>query len=344
MSKRYVIPLMMLVLFLLAAVSLSFSDDKATTEKEAAQRKAVAEKKAADLRAEEAKKEADLKEGYVGSETCKGCHPTQYETYKKSVHSKTQVKGPGSKEACETCHGPGAKHVEKGGGRGVEIFTFIGKNVDPKAKQEKCLACHQENKNQVFWSMSMHSQEDVACDTCHNPHSGNDKSLRKAQPDLCFGCHKDIRTMTSKQSHHPIREGKVLCSDCHDPHGEFGPKMIKAETANELCYKCHSEKRGPYMFEHPPVEENCLTCHNPHGSNHSRLLVQKMPTLCQDCHDSGSGHPPTPYTAYGGFGTLSQPTASTSEAFRLLARSCLNCHTNIHGSNGPADAGQRFVR
>lgn len=61
---------------------------------------------------------------YIGAETCKGCHENQYETYAASIHSKKQIKGPGAKEACETCHGPGAKHVEKGGGRGVNIFDF----------------------------------------------------------------------------------------------------------------------------------------------------------------------------------------------------------------------------
>jgi hypothetical protein len=28
----------------------------------------------------------------------------------------------------------------------------------------------------------------------------------------------------------------------------------------------------------------------------------------------------------------------------MVARACLNCHTNIHGSNGPATNGQKFLR
>ncbi|MBF0538367.1 MAG: DmsE family decaheme c-type cytochrome [Nitrospirae bacterium] len=341
MSKKYIVLFMMLVLFLLAAVSLSFSDDKATTEKEAAERKAVAEKKAADLRDEEAKKEAMLKEGYVGSETCKGCHPTQYETYKSSVHSKKSVKGPGSADACETCHGAGAKHVEKGGGRGVDIFTFVGKKIDPKVKTSKCLACHAENKSQAFWDMSRHSREDVSCDKCHNPHSGKDKFLRKAQPDICFECHKDIKAETNKQSHHPIKEGKVLCNDCHDAHGEFGTKMLRADSINELCYKCHAEKRGPFMWEHPPVAENCLACHTPHGSNHSRLLTLRPAVLCKDCHDS-TGHGNAPYGNTGSFANTTPANIGNTLKFDL--RACVNCHVNIHGSNGPGIYGQRFIR
>ena len=66
--------------------------------------------------------------------------------------------------------------------------------------------------------------------------------------------------------------------------------MIKADSVNELCYKCHTEKRGPFLFEHAPVREDCVSCHEPHGSNHKRLLVQKLPNLCWNCHLTGSGH------------------------------------------------------
>ena len=91
----------------------------------------------------EDKQGTETKIGYVGAETCKDCHEKQYETYAKSVHSKVSAKGPALQDACETCHGPGAKHVEKGGGRGVNIFAF-NKDVDPKERTAKCLTCHEE--------------------------------------------------------------------------------------------------------------------------------------------------------------------------------------------------------
>ncbi len=78
---------------------------------------------------------ADPAMGFIGAETCKDCHEKQYESYAKSVHFKKSIKGPASQDACETCHGPGAKHVEKGGGRGVDIFTF-DKNVDAAKNQQ----------------------------------------------------------------------------------------------------------------------------------------------------------------------------------------------------------------
>jgi DmsE family decaheme c-type cytochrome len=159
--------------------------------------------------------------------------------------------------------------------------------------------------------------------------------LKAREPDLCFGCHRNIRAQFNKQSHHPVKEGFVgrqalKCSSCHNPMGTFDIKaMIKADSVNDLCYRCHAEKRGPYAFEHPPVPENCLNCHEVHGSNHSRLLTRKVPLLCQSCHDAvGSSHPTRPYTNLHSFlGT------ATQNKNRFFGRSCLNCHGNIHGSS-----------
>jgi len=280
-------------------------------------------------------KEKEMKNHYIGAETCKECHEKQYESYAKSLHSKKSVKGPASENACETCHGPGAMHVEKGGGRGVDIFAF-NKNVDAKAKSAKCLSCHEETHQLTNWNLSKHRDEDISCTDCHDPHNKQVKFLKEQLPTLCYNCHKDIRSQTHRQSHHPINEGLIKCTDCHDPHGTFGENQLKTDSVNELCFKCHTEKRGPFMFEHPPVEENCLNCHTPHGSNHSKLLVENVPQLCQSCHDA-SRHPGTPYTAASGFD-------GSSPSNKYYARACLNCHSNIHGSNASSSYGQAFTR
>jgi DmsE family decaheme c-type cytochrome len=265
---------------------------------------------------------------YVGSETCKGCHEGYFASYSKSIHAKKAIMGsPASWEACESCHGPGGEHAGKGGGRGVAIFAF-GKKIDTKEKSSRCLRCHEESKKVAFWDVSKHKSMKLSCDNCHSIHSGKEKNLRARDPELCFNCHTDIRVKTNKQSHHPIKEGKVRCYDCHNPHGSFGTKMIKADAVNELCYKCHAEKRGPFMWQHPPVEENCLNCHTPHGSNHLKLMNQKVPLICQGCHDV-SRHPGTIYTNF-------QTFQGSSPSNRMIARACLNCHSNIHGSVGPA--------
>ncbi len=277
--------------------------------------------------------------GYVGADVCKGCHEGYYESYARSIHAKKAIPGsPANKHACESCHGPGAAHVSAGGGKGTGIFPFSRKQIADE-KAARCLSCHEETEHLAFWDLSMHKRAGVSCDNCHSPHSGRPENLKMSTPGLCYGCHRDINAMTNKQSHHPINEGLVRCTDCHDPHGTFSSKMIKADSVNELCYKCHADKRGPYMWEHPPVDENCLICHTPHGSNHNRLLDKKTPELCQSCHET-RGHPGAPYTRFNTF----NPPAGGTVSNKLVARSCLNCHTNIHGSNGPSTHGKRFVR
>jgi DmsE family decaheme c-type cytochrome len=267
---------------------------------------------------------------YAGSEACKGCHEDYYKGFIKSIHGKKAVSGtPVNQEGCESCHGPGAQHVEKGGGKGVGLLVF-GRKTDARAKDSRCLACHEVSKDMPFWNLSRHKTMGVSCVDCHSIHSPGAKKdmLKVAEPDLCFGCHKNIRAQTNKQSHHPIREGKIKCSDCHNPMGTSNMKaMIKADSVNDLCYKCHAEKRGPYAFEHPPVPENCLNCHEIHGSNHTKLLVRKVPFVCQSCH-TATGHPSRPYTNFHSFGG-----PATAQKNKFFGRSCLNCHGNIHGSS-----------
>jgi DmsE family decaheme c-type cytochrome len=155
-----------------------------------------------------------------------------------------------------------------------------------------------------------------------------------------------MRAKAMRTSHHPVREGKMECSSCHNPHEGARPAMIKAESVNELCYTCHTEKRGPFLFEHAPVREDCVSCHEPHGSNHKPLLTSKMPNLCWNCHFTGSGH----FGSGDNFSTEKGVTAAPAGAptgfptvnSRFIEKSCKNCHTNLHGSNSPS--GAYFVR
>jgi len=281
---------------------------------------------------------------FVGSEVCKGCHEKYYNDFMKFVHGKREVPGnPVNSGGCEACHGPGSQHVERGGGRGVAIFAF-NKKMDPNDRSSVCLSCHSERRDLPFWDLSKHKTMQVACNDCHSIHSSvSRKNYLKAQePILCFGCHRSIRAQFNKQSHHPVKEEFVgrqalRCSSCHNVMGTPDVKaMLKADSVNELCFKCHAEKRGPFAFEHPPVAENCLNCHEPHGSNHNTLLTRKAPLLCESCHDTvGGRHPTDPYTNLSSF--LGPATSGKNKFF---ARACLNCHGNIHGSS----LNQFFVR
>jgi DmsE family decaheme c-type cytochrome len=290
------------------------------------------------------------------AEVCKNCHADYVQSYLETKHGQSgNTKGPD----CLTCHGQNAlEHAKQGGGRGVGgIFGFNDKTVDADKKAAVCLSCHESNRHLAFWDSGAHKKNGVACSDCHSLHGkpgpGSTIALNKPNPtvstyqtterqlqyETCTTCHKQIRTQLLKPSHHPIIEGKVACTDCHNPHGALSERMVNAESIPQLCTSCHTEKRGPFVWGHPPVEENCLTCHNSHGSNHARLLAEKPPNVCQDCHDA-SRHPGTIYDAKGGWIPVPPSTTNT----RLIARGCNNCHYHIHGSNAPAMRGKFFLR
>lgn len=268
-------------------------------------------------------------QGFVGSSTCLGCHQMRNQTMSRSPHFKKAVKGaPVNDYGCESCHGPGAQHVGKGGGKGVGGISSFGKNVAATERASVCLRCHESSKQNFFWEVSVHKKNDVACNDCHSVHA-LDTSPKKNQVNTCGKCHKDITIRANRRSHHPIVEGKLQCSSCHNPHGALGPSMVKTPSVNQLCYTCHAEKRGPFVWEHPPVEEKCTNCHTPHGAVHEKLLLQRAPNLCQECHDI-SRHPSTRYSRETLF-------TGTSPSNRSFSRSCLNCHSSVHGSNAPAN-------
>jgi DmsE family decaheme c-type cytochrome len=293
-----------------------------------------------------------------GIETCKNCHADYVESYLAHKHGQTgNLKGPD----CQTCHGNAAEHVKAGGGKGVGgILGFNNKGVAADRKSSVCLSCHESNRHLAFWSAGKHKKNDVACSDCHSLHgtpgAGSSIALNKPNPSVtpyqttsrqlqyetCTSCHRQIRSQLLKPSHHPIIEGRITCNDCHNPHGALSQAMVKAESIPQLCTSCHAEKRGPFIWGHPPVEENCLTCHNSHGSNHARLLAEKAPNVCQDCHDAAR-HPGTVYDARGGWRPVAPQTAPAPNT-RLIARGCVNCHFQVHGSNAPAMRGKFFLR
>jgi len=150
---------------------------------------------------------------------------------------------------------------------------------------------------------------------------------------VCFTCHKEQRSQLNRPSRHPIKEGKVACSDCHNPHGTAGPKMLVRDSVNDTCYTCHMEKRGPFVRSHEPVQEDCTICHQPHGTTNPNLLKVRPPFLCQSCHQPSSHHSTVPQS-----GPVINNAPLTEQAV-IMARGCVNCHTNIHGSNNAADTG-----
>ena len=256
-----------------------------------------------------------------GADTCLQCHDEDYDypvmTIFFTKHGNlNDPRSPMAGLQCEACHGPGGEHAEEPyvGKERAPIINFGRDTQTSLDKQNSiCLTCHSDSKR-MAWKASAHSKQDMLCVDCHSIHARKDPVLTaEKQTDTCYTCHQQQQAQFERTSVHPVRYGKMQCSQCHNMHGTLSDTLLVGNTKNELC--------NP----HAPVQEDCGLCHEHHGSIHTPLLKKRSPLLCQQCH-SQAGHPSN---VFG-------PDKIESRSPYLLAKSCLNCHSQVHGSNHPS--------
>ncbi len=296
---------------------------------------------------------------YVGTEACADCHEELAKEFRYTIHGRIasfETEPYGVSKGCESCHGPASVHIDEEDPQKI----LNPKRLSPQASSAICLRCHKEDAI-MNWGSSSHARNDVSCTSCHTIHKetkevsylGYRKVKRenhlliKEEPYLCFGCHKDIQARIHYPSHHPIKEGKMECSSCHNPHGSMVKAMLKSdERENDLCFTCHTDKQGPFTFEHAPVEENCTICHDPHGTVAENLLKQNEPYLCLQCHHMHFhsalrantdylNAPGTPIKA-GHEGKPKTVLPQTHSMQMVMTTKCTECHSSIHGSDLPS--------
>jgi len=283
---------------------------------------------------------------YVGTQNClSACH--EHDKLKMFFDASTmgvQLKKESGMPLvdCESCHGPGSlaikgltkELVEKNTREGVttacDYNTLIDlRNLPATAQSLTCLKCHTANAtfNLHNWNSGLHALNEVSCFACHDIHAGSDlKVTPLASGQLCFTCHQSAQAQFSLTSHHPLKEGRVFCVDCHNPHGGFADQNLLQDSVKETCVQCHPDKRGPFLYEHADVMEDCLNCHSPHGSVNNKLLNAREPFLCLQCHE---GHRLN--TEAGG--------SISAERARAFYTRCTDCHSTIHGSDVPSNSG-----
>lgn len=269
---------------------------------------------------------------YVGQETCVTCHEGIDKSLSGTPHARiADPRSPAAKQGCESCHGPGGRHIEDPAAPGT-LRKFD--RITAAEASAACVSCHNKGQHRQ-WEGSAHDARNVSCVTCHSVHEPkSDRAQLKTatQVETCATCHKVQSTKVKRSAHMPVREGKMECSSCHNPHGSTNVKNLRVGNyVNESCVSCHTEKRGPFLFEHAAGRESCVSCHDPHGSSNDRMLVAKLPMLCQRCHVH-TRHP----------GTMYDQLAVSNRSNRIIGRACVNCHQQIHGTNHPS--GVVFVR
>jgi DmsE family decaheme c-type cytochrome len=274
---------------------------------------------------------------YAGSQACRSCHPDVWLNFYKNPHARslqTATETP-DKTGCESCHGPGAAHVAAHGGK-APFVAFS--QLAPREVLDTCLRCHANDLSRVNIRRSAHTEAGVVCTNCHSIHKPATPKflLAKVQREVCYTCHTAVRAQFEMPVHHRVNEGVMECTDCHNPHGAFAPtwrmaarpRLVTQAAGNEEpCLKCHADKRGPFVFEHPAVRiDGCETCHVPHGSTNAKLLTRPVVfTMCLECHNGA-----------GAFGRNNAGVPRLDASHNLLDpryQHCTVCHVRIHGSN-----------
>lgn len=259
---------------------------------------------------------------YAGTDTCRTCHEEIAKSYDHGPHWKTMLNHRGVQyQGCEACHGPGKEHAEAGGDV-TKIISF--KALSREESSKRCLSCHELGEEHANFLRSEHLKNNVGCVDCHSAHHPTVERalLTTPQPMLCYGCHNEVKPEFSRPYHHRVNEGLITCTNCHNPHGGFLTRQLRTTAAQDLvCFSCHTDKTGPFVFEHAPVKtEGCVVCHTPHGSSNPRLLRRsQINLLCLECH------------------TLTIDSAAPGiPSFHNQAQkyqACTLCHVAIHGSN-----------
>jgi DmsE family decaheme c-type cytochrome len=271
-------------------------------------------------------REASRHLGAIAPQVCYRCHSNMAQF--ENVAHPHQMLGPNG-FTCATCHDPHGK-------------------IRNETRTDLCLQCHNNSSPTMAWHSSTHSLHGVACTDCHNPHphtgvqalvnishtaARRPKRMPMSvdEPNVCYKCHQKTYAENALPSHHPIKEGKMVCSDCHDGHGQAKGNLREASSVNQVCFRCHAEKQGPFAYEHPPVTENCAICHNPHGTVANNLLHQPTTFLCLRCHTGHRTGPSGPNHA-----PLLGDVGTDPKLQRAFYTDCTQCHSQIHGSDLPS--------
>jgi len=227
---------------------------------------------------------------------------------------------------------------------------------------EQCLSCHEEF-TQIMARKSSHGAARESCVSCHNPHNAKlPKLLVDEVGALCLSCHEEIKNLvTHAQVTHGAMDTEAKCLNCHNPHAANVEHLL-TRLPFDLCINCHGQDgvkdhadKSLTNFKtllaenpqhHGPVSsKDCSACHNPHGSEHFRLLGFDYPAqfyspydskfyaLCFECHEETIlSTPETTSLTQFRDGNRNLHYLHVNKADR--GRTCRACH-EVHASKQP---------
>jgi len=253
----------------------------------------------------------------IDDETCLACHEDQETVFVRGAHQLASLGGDvTSGIQCISCHQGGVEHIDDPSTENIKNPAHLSDLVARQA----CLGCHQPHLSLDNFGFNPHNEQQLNCASCHKVHSSNNKLLLSNDAIFCSNCHRAVETAFSRHSQHPVKQRNITCLSCH----QFTKGADRSMRLDQLriCQDCHPEQAGPFPYEHPAAHAymvaggGCIECHEPHGSENSRLLKQPAENLCLQCHVTPPGH-------------LDLPAL---HGFVRNVENCVACHSEIHGS------------
>lgn len=211
------------------------------------------------------------------------------------------------------------------------VVTPAPKPTTALAANTSCItsACHATFANANFIHGPTSSG---SCDACHAPDTGGHVyPLKRKGNQTCTFCHN----VTGKFAHQHKAVQQQGCTECHDAHVSRTKFLIKADSVQQLCGKCHDVPLRRFAHE-PFAQGQCSLCHDPHESDAKGLLRGGSGAEhCMMCHTDMKGriaaakhvHDPVKKDCT----TCHSPhtTDFPHELWQSTEKTCLGCHESV---------------